>query len=728
MLTPGAVIDGRYEIVGPLGAGGMGQVFRARRIRLGDDVALKALHPADIGPESTERFLRESRACAQLRHPHIVSILDYDVDAAGQPFLVMELLSGPSLREELDLGGAFTPARALAVIDAVAAAMQLAHDHDITHRDLKPANIVAHIYGSGERVYKVIDFGLASLKLAPEATRLTLPFTFLGTMAYAAPEQLAGEAVGPATDQYALGVIAYEMLAGKRPFQAAEPLALAQEVLSGTTTPPSAVGPAVVHAADAAILRAMARRPEDRWPSVSDFAAAITAALAPAEAAERQAPPIDGSGLLARYEVGEVLGPGRLGSVVRRGTHRALGVPVAIRYLKRESQPHWNVLRDRFLLEARTLQVRHRHLLQVRDFGEDATGVFVVTDLVVGPSLRDVVAAGAVPWPTARRLILQMSDAAETLHAHGGLLTGVNPDMIRVTGAAGAEQLVLTTGGIRALADVLATMREQQLRGEESSELELPYMAPEVLTGRPPDVRADLFSVAAVATYMITGRPPFRAASLPELIGQMLQPAPPGPPPPGVPADAIRTSPARSPPIRPPVARSGSCARPCAPPRPLLADVRRGHRLGVRQPAIARRGAGRAGRSPSRTRSSRPTSAPRLRDPTCASIPSTAWRTGRSSWSSSVRPAAVMRVVTTRRSACSRPRAMSDRLSSRSRSRVTSGSRVTSRRPISVHGWPSAPAPRRIRKTLYWASESWCGLRTAATSRDSRSVVRTRLR
>jgi len=537
VFTPGSVIDGRYEIVGPLGAGGMGQVFRARRIRLGDEVALKALHPADSGPEATERFLRESRACAQLRHPHIVSILDYDLDSAGQPFLVMELLSGPSLREELDLGGAFSPPAALAVLDAVAAAMQLAHDHDVTHRDLKPANIVAHVYGNGERVYKVIDFGLASLKQPPEATRLTLPFTFLGTMAYAAPEQLASEPVGPATDQYALGVIAYELLTGRRPFDATEPLALAQQVLSGTTEPPSARQPRLAPGADAAILRAMARRPEDRWPSVSAFVAALGEALAEAAGAAPRAAPIDGSGLLARYEVGDVLGPGRLGSLVRRGTHRALGVPVAIRHLKRDGQPHWDVLRDRFLLEARTLQVRHPHLLHVRDFGEDSSGVFVVTDLVAGPSLRDVVARGPLPWPAARRFILQMTDAAEALHAHGGLLTGVNPDMIRVTGGAGAEQLVLTTGGIRALADVLATMREQQLRGQESSERELPYMAPEVLTGRPPDVRADLFTLAALAVYLLTGRPPFVAASLPELIGQMLVPAAP-PALPGVPAPA----------------------------------------------------------------------------------------------------------------------------------------------------------------------------------------------
>lgn len=538
MFPAGTIVDGRYEILGPLGSGGMGQVFRARRIRLGDEVALKAMHPADLGPEASERFLRESRACARLRHPHIVSILDYDLDAAGQPFLVMELLSGPSLREEIDLGGAFTAGRAIAVLEAVGSAVQLAHDHDITHRDLKPGNIVAHDYGSGDRVYKVIDFGLAALKLPPDATRLTMPFTFLGTMAYAAPEQLAGEGVGPPADQYSLGVIAYELLTGRRPFDAVDPLVLAQQVISGATTPPSAIRPAIAAAADTAILRAMARRADDRWPSVSAFIDALAAALSGTVESGHDTSTGEGAGLLARYDVGETLGPGRLGSTVRRGTHRALGVPVAIRHLKREGQPHWDALRERFLLEARTLQVRHPHLMQVRDFGEDATGVFVVTDLVAGPNLRDVVVAGPLAWPMARRLIAQMADAAAALHANGGLLTGVNPDMIRVTGASGDEQLVLSTGGIRALADVLATMREQQLRGQESSELELPYMAPEVLTGRSPDQRADVFTIGAIAVYLVTGRPPFQAASLPELIGQMLQPSSPVTIPDGVPTAA----------------------------------------------------------------------------------------------------------------------------------------------------------------------------------------------
>ena len=537
MLTPGHVIDGRYEIVGPLGAGGMGQIYKARRVRLGDEVALKVLLSPDADREARERFLRESRAAAQLRHPHIVSILDFDMDGEGRPFLVMELLSGPSLRDEIDLGGGLGPARTAEVLRVVGSAVQLAHDHGITHRDLKPANIVAHRYGSGDRVYKVIDFGLASVAASPEVTRLTLPFTFLGTIAYAPPEQLAGEAVSTASDQYSLAVVAYEMLTGRRPFEAPEPMALAQQVMAGATSPPSTVRPGLPPGVDAIIARGMTRVPADRWPSVSAFVDALIDVLA-ADRPGDGSGTLDGDGLLSRYELGEVLGPGRLGSIVRRGTHRALSTPVAIRHLKREGQAQWDALRARFLQEARTLQVRHAHLLNVRDYGEDASGVFVVTDLVDGPSLRAVLFGGALAWPRARRMILQMTDAAGALHRQGGLLTGVNPDTIRVTGAPGAEHIVLTSGGIRALADVLATMRETELRGIESSELELPYLAPEVLTGRPPDARADLFTLGVVAFELVTGRLPFQAPTLPELIGAMLVGAPPVVDDPRVPAAA----------------------------------------------------------------------------------------------------------------------------------------------------------------------------------------------
>jgi serine/threonine protein kinase len=523
MLSPGARIDDRYEIIDALGAGGMGAVYRARRIRLGDEVAIKVMQVTPGSPpEIRDRFLRESRACAQLRHPNIVGLLDFGFDTANQPYMVMELLSGPSLREEIDLYAPMAPARVAGILDNVAAALQLAHDRGITHRDLKPANIVAHTYESGERVYKVIDFGLAAMKSKDE-TRLTDPAFFLGTLAYAAPEQLRGEEITSAADVYALGVIAYEMLTGGRPFDGENQATLITQLLTidpaRASTKRSSVPPAI----DDVVMKALRKQPGDRWPSVNAFADALQAAAGQAPAVS--AVPSESS-LLSKYELGIVLGRGRLGSVIYEGTHRALGVLVAIRVLRRDEQPHWEAVRARFLLEARTLQVAHPSLLQVRDFGEDDRSVYLVTDLIAGPSLRQAMAAGPFPWPRVANLLKQALEAMSLLHARGGFICGVNPDMIRLAHDTQTERIVISSAGIKSVQDVLATMREQQLRGQEASENELPYVAPEVLMGGAPNARADVFTIAVLAYQMITGTVPFKAASLPELIGQMVQTKP----------------------------------------------------------------------------------------------------------------------------------------------------------------------------------------------------------
>ncbi len=523
MFSPGTRIDDRYEILGGLGSGGMGQVYKARRLRLGDEVAIKVMQGGkDVAADLHERFLRESRACAQLRHPNIVGILDFGLNDAHQPYMVMELLSGPSLAEEISLDAPMPASRVASVMGPVGAALDLAHDRGITHRDLKPANIVSHRYESGERVYKVIDFGLAAMRAASDETRLTSPEMFLGTMAYAAPEQIRGDAITPAADVYALGVIAYEMLAGARPFQAGNRVTLINQML--TVRPVQLVErqPGVSADVDAVVMKALAKDPSERWPSASAFAEALDEAAG----AGAETPRGGASGLLARYELGTLIGPGRLGSTIYRGTHRALGIPVAIRNLKRDDRPHWDAVRARFLLEARTLQVAHSSLLHVRDFGEDERGVFLVTDLIEGPSLRQALADAPFPWERVTTLMTQALDAMAALHARGGFIAGVNPDMIRLTSEGGTERIIVSTAGIRSVQDVLSTMREQELRGQEASEKELPYVAPEVLMGRAPDVSADIFTIGVLAYQMATGHLPYGAPSLPELIGQMLQGTP----------------------------------------------------------------------------------------------------------------------------------------------------------------------------------------------------------
>ena len=532
MLSPGARIDNRYEIIAALGSGGMGHVYRARRIRLGDEVAIKVMQATtDAPPELRDRFLRESRACAQLRHPNIVGLLDFGFDSANQPFMVMELLSGPSLREEIDLEAPMAPARVAAILDGVGSALQMAHDRGITHRDLKPANIVAHRYESGERVYKVIDFGLAAMKTGDD-TRLTDPAFFLGTLAYAAPEQMRGNDVTPAADVFALGVIAYEMLTGGRPFDAANQATLITRTLTEPAVTLAERRSGLSAEVNAAVMKAIEKDPAQRWPSVSVFVDALQLACGEAGA---QAPAAVDAGLLAKYELGPLLGRGRLGSLVYQATHRALGIPVAIRVLKRDEQPNWDAVRARFLVEARTLQVSHPSLLQVRDFGEDERSVFLVTDLIEGPSLRQAMAeAGPFPWPRAAGLITQALEAVAALNARGGFVCGVNPDMIRLRrgvspDAPAGEEIVISTSGIKSVSDVLATMREQELRGQEASQNELPYVAPEILMGGAPNARADVFTIGVLAYQMVTGTVPFKAASLPELIGQMLQTRPVSP-------------------------------------------------------------------------------------------------------------------------------------------------------------------------------------------------------
>ena len=208
MLSPGQTLDDRYEILSLLAEGGMGAVYRARRMLLGDEVAIKIVRGDHTGTGPRERFFRESRASARLRHPHIVSILDFNVDDEEHPFLVMELLNGLSVKDTIAAQGRLTLAEIQQIVPPLCNALQFAHDLGIVHRDLKPANIVAHEFAPGQRVYKLVDFGIANIRETDE-TRLTGPHEFLGTLAYASPEQLTGGAVDARSDVYSMGAVVF---------------------------------------------------------------------------------------------------------------------------------------------------------------------------------------------------------------------------------------------------------------------------------------------------------------------------------------------------------------------------------------------------------------------------------------------------------------------------------------------------------------------------------------
>jgi len=265
---------GRYEIVGRLGAGGMGVVLRGRDPQLGRDVAVKvpSFHgPADARTEARRRFVREARAAAAVRHAHVCPI--YDVgEQDGRPFVVMALIEGESLAERLRRQGRFEePHEAVDLLLKVADALARVHAARVVHRDLKPGNIL--LDRAGEPF--LADFGLA---LPEDGERFSSANQIAGTPAYMAPEQISPELglVGPQTDQYSLGVVLYQMLTGRLPFEGSA-VAVIYQIASQPVPRPSQFRPGLDPELEAVCLKATAKKPADRFGSVQEFASALEA-------------------------------------------------------------------------------------------------------------------------------------------------------------------------------------------------------------------------------------------------------------------------------------------------------------------------------------------------------------------------------------------------------------------------------------------------------------------
>jgi serine/threonine protein kinase len=276
---------GRYRIVRPLGRGGMGTVYLAHDTQLDREVALKVPRFAeDDGPDVVERFYREARAAAALRHPHVCPV--YDVGAIdGIHYLTMAYIDGRSLAD-LIADGPRPQDEAAGLARRLARALEFTHRHGIIHRDLKPANVL--LDKNGEPA--ITDFGLARRVNKAEA-RLTQSGALLGTPAYMAPEQAAGhvEAVGPAADVYSLGVILYELLTGQLPFRGSVVSVLAQAV-GAEPERPSSLRPDLNPQLEAIVMKAMAKKVTDRYGSTSELAGALDDYLAVPRPVNRIAP------------------------------------------------------------------------------------------------------------------------------------------------------------------------------------------------------------------------------------------------------------------------------------------------------------------------------------------------------------------------------------------------------------------------------------------------------
>src|SRR5271169_1356764 len=281
-LAAGTKLDG-YEVLGLLGAGGMGEVYRARDPALKREVAIKVL-PSFVSrdPDRLHRFEQEAQAAAALNHPNILAVHRFGV-FEGAPYLVSELLEGSTLRELLR-HGALPVRKAIDYGVQIAHGLVAAHDKGIVHRDLKPENL----FVTKEGRVKILDFGLAKLKqqsdanegadgAAPTQTKQTEPGVVMGTVGYMSPEQVRGKAVDHRTDIFAFGAILYEMLAGKRAFHRSTSAETMTAILNDDPPSISQIVQTAPPGLQRVIHRCLEKNPEQRFHSASDLAFALEA-------------------------------------------------------------------------------------------------------------------------------------------------------------------------------------------------------------------------------------------------------------------------------------------------------------------------------------------------------------------------------------------------------------------------------------------------------------------
>ncbi|AXB46039.1 Stk1 family PASTA domain-containing Ser/Thr kinase [Amycolatopsis albispora] len=269
MSTP-RLLSNRYELGDTLGYGGMSEVHHGHDVRLGREVAIKILR-ADLArdPQFQERFRREAQNAAALNHPAIVAVYDTgetQTEYGPLPYIVMEFVSGRTLRDIVKTEGPMSQKRAMEVMADVCAALDFSHRHGIVHRDVKPANVMITTNGA----VKVMDFGIARA-IHDGQSAMTQTAAVIGTAQYLSPEQARGESVDARSDVYAAGCVLYELITGEPPFTGDSPVAVAYQHVREDPSPPSSVNPAVSPELDAVVLKALAKGPANRYQSAAEM-------------------------------------------------------------------------------------------------------------------------------------------------------------------------------------------------------------------------------------------------------------------------------------------------------------------------------------------------------------------------------------------------------------------------------------------------------------------------
>ena len=495
---------GHYELIERIGKGGMGVVYRARDTQLHRDVALKMLltDTAEV-EEARERFRREARAAADLRHPNIIQVYDFG-EENGRAFFVMELLSGESLAAELKRDVPLPLERALEIMIEVCAGLAFAHAKSIVHRDLKPGNL----FVTADGPVKILDFGLARIAFS-KLTRSGLVF---GTPDYMSPEQVLGKVADHRSDIFSAGAVFYQLVSGRKPFAAGSLPLVMRKVLEEAPPPLTGVPPTLVRV----IAKALQKEPAVRYQSVDAMLADLRR-IDPAESAESEPTVLVTARMIGRYRVLERVGQGGMG-VVYRAHDPVLDRDVAIKSILSDFTEEEGA-GAQFEREARAAaRLQHPNIITIYELGEAEGSPYIVMEFLGGTDL-DGLMHRSPPLGLADRvrLVIQLCAGLSFAHTQGVIHRDIKPSNVRV----------LDDGTVKLLDFGIA-----KRAGSDSSFGDLAgsvaYMSPEQLGGEAVDVRTDVFAVGALMYELFGGGPPFTGDTPAAVAYQVLhaEPAP----------------------------------------------------------------------------------------------------------------------------------------------------------------------------------------------------------
>jgi len=529
-LEPGMVLGERYEILKRLGEGGMGAVYKARDHELDRMVALKVIRPDLAGhPEVLHRFKQELILARQVTHKNVIRIFDL-VTTDGRKFITMDFVDGRDLKTVIVDRGKLPPAEALPLMQKICRGLEAAHAEGVIHRDLKPQNIMVDDAG---RIW-LMDFGLAR---SMEVAGITRTGALMGTPDYMSPEQARAEKVDARSDLFSLGVIFYEMLSGRLPFQADTMMATLLKRVQEKAAPLSSVEPDIPPRLSGLVSKCLEPNVAERYQTVGEILEDL-AALAPARAGATMAASVGGSAVAPpavslaslgpgsqfgpRYRIESMIGEGGMGKVFK-AHDQDLDRTVALKLVRTElaSDPgSMQRFKQELLLASR---ISHRNILRIHDLGDVGGVKFISMAYVEGRDLHDVIAqSGRLPLERALNIAKQLAGALEAAHAEGVAHRDLKPrnvlidldDHVYVSDFGLAKSLEGEASTMTRVGEVLGTPR---------------YMSPEQAESKPADQRSDIYSLGVMLYEMFTGDAPFTGESSMQVMFQHVQQKPKDP-------------------------------------------------------------------------------------------------------------------------------------------------------------------------------------------------------